>query len=251
MDQWLFVHVMKTAGTSFRLMLEEQLAREIYPTREELAAQRGRWYLHAPELLARVADGRLDLGRRRFVCGHYSVNLRDRLPGTWRTAIFLREPVARTLSMIRHRQRNAGFFRRRIVPESIADWLKKDIFVRNQVENYQTKVLSIDALANVNKRATIDKEMFEKAANNVETIDFIGLTENFNDSISVFNDISGMNFSTVPHANRGKARGPAVSDQDIEAIRRLVPYDLELYERAREKLLARIAARDMAARSTG
>lgn len=251
MDQWLFVHVMKTAGTSFRLMLEEQLAREIYPTREELAAQRGRWYLHAPELLARVADGRLDLHRRRFVCGHYSVNLRDRLPGTWRTVVFLREPVARTLSMIGHRQRNAGFFRRRIVPMSVADWLKKDAFIRNQVENYQTKVLSADALANVNKRTLIDKEAFEVAAKNVESVDFIGLTEYFNESISAFNDISGMNFSAVPHANRGKGRKPTVNDQDIEAIRRLVPYDLELYERAREKLLARIAAQGTAARSTG
>jgi hypothetical protein len=242
MDHWLFVHVMKTAGTSFRLMLEEQLAQEIYPTREELAAQRGRWYLRAPELLARVADGRLDLGRRRFVCGHYPVNLRDLLPGSWRTVIFLREPVARTLSMIGHRQRNAGFFRRRIAPEGIADWLKKDTFVRGVVENYQTKVLSIGGSENVNKPVKSDKEMLEQAFETIDSVDFVGLTEYFNDSISVFNDISGMNFSTIPHANRAKGRS-AVSDQDIEAIRRLVPYDLELYERAREKLMARIGTR--------
>ena len=63
------------------------------------------------------------------------------------------------------------------VIESIADWLKKDIFVRNQVENYQTKVLSIDALANVNKRATIDKEMFEKAVSGIPNFTLADDTE--------------------------------------------------------------------------
>ena len=136
-----------------------------------------------------------------------------------------------------------------VAPEGIADWLKKDTFVRGVVENYQTKVLLIGGSENVNKPVRSDKEMLEHALETIDSVDFVGLTEHFNDSISVFNDISGMNFSTIPHANRARGRS-AVSDQDIEAIRRLVPYDLELYERAREKLMARIGTGAASGRPT-
>ena len=52
-DRWFFIHIMKTAGTSFRTMLEETLDAEIYPTKAELAQRPRRWYLTAPRAAGR------------------------------------------------------------------------------------------------------------------------------------------------------------------------------------------------------
>jgi hypothetical protein len=241
LDRWLFVHVMKAAGTSFRLMLENELNRQIYPTMEELSSLRNRRYLLAPALLERISDGRIDLEERRIICGHYAANLRDHLPGTWRTVVFLREPVARTLSMITYRRRHSGFFGRNFGRTSVAHWLKKESFVRNQICNYQTKVLSIDGISSVNQYHRIDRNMLQTAKRTVDSADLIGLTEYFGESMDIFCKMSGIPLSRgIMHANKTPGRARIADDQDIEAIRRLVPYDLEIYELARERLLARI-----------
>jgi len=224
-------------------MLENEFNDELYPTKGELNSQKRNWYILAPDLLERISDRRIDLDRRRIICGHYAANLRDLLPGTWRTVVFLRDPVARTLSMIAHRQRSRPFLQRHFSRATISDWLKKDDFTRNALENYQTRVFSINGTDNVNKYHRVDAEMFGIAKRNLDSIDVVGLTEYFENSISIFEDISGMKFSApVVQANKNRKRPAAVSPQDIETIRKLVPYDLELYELAREKLLSQLGS---------
>jgi hypothetical protein len=241
MDRWLFIHVMKTAGTSFRQMLEAALGDALYPTRAEMAAQPNGWYLRAPELLARIAEGRLDLGRRRVVSGHYAVRLRDELPGRWRTVIFLREPVARTLSMIAHRKRHRGFFERHGAP-NVAAYLREDAFVRNQIENYQTKILAMAGSGNVNQPYPVDETAFARAVETLLSVDCVGLTDRFQDSVAAFERLSGIRFAGEPrHANRG-GRDHGASEADLAAIRALVSYDLRLYEIARARLRAQLEA---------
>jgi hypothetical protein len=250
MDRWLFIHVMKTAGTSFRIMLEEQFDQEIYPTKAELKKLRNGWYLRPDELLEHIRDGKIDLDRRRIICGHYAVNLRDHLPGHWRSVVFLREPVARSLSMIAHGRRHGNLYERKLARTS--HWLRKRGFVANLIENYQTKVLAMDGTGNVNRACTVDREMFERARRNLETIDLVGLTEQFPDSVALFDAMSGMRFSErIVHANRAPGGAGDADDQIVEAIRRLVPYDLELYELAREKLGERLREMGKGAAAVG
>ena len=122
MDRWVFVHIMKTAGTAFRRMLRETPGISEYPTQAELAANARemshaeRRYLPASQLLARIGSGELDLTGRQFLCGHYSASLADSLPGTWRTVTFLRDPVRRTLSMIAHHHYRQGPLKRFVRP---------------------------------------------------------------------------------------------------------------------------------------
>lgn len=243
MDHWLFVHVMKTAGTSFRTLLEQSFDAEIYPTRAELAAEKNQWYVHAPELIARAADGRIDLAARRVVCGHYAANLRDHLPGAWRAAVFLREPVARTVSIIGHRRRQAGFLKRHLGRWGVADMLKNDVFVRQQVADYQTKVFAMDGLQNVNRGLAINRDGFARAVANLRRTEFVGLTEAFRDSMALFEKTAGMGFRQEElHANRAKSHKAETPEEDLAAIRALVPYDIELYAIARELLAERIKA---------
>jgi hypothetical protein len=239
MDRWVFIHIMKTAGTSFRTMLEETPAAAIYPSKQELAEHPRGWYLTAPELLARIERGEIDLADRRFLCGHYSASLAERLPGDWRTVTFLRDPVRRSLSMIAHRHAKASRFNRFVKP-NVSKYLDNDDFVARQIRNYQTKVFAIAPTDDVNGGHDVDAAAFERAKARLMAIDFVGLTEQYAQSISLFEAMSGVGFAPLPHANR--SRGYAATEAEIERIRALVPYDIALYDLAREKLRAQLAA---------
>lgn len=239
MDRWFFIHIMKTAGTSFRTMLEQTFDAEIYPTRAELALRPRRWYLTAPALLEGVGKGEIDLSNRRFLCGHYSANLAGDLPGDWRTVTFLRDPVRRSLSMIAHRHSKASRLNRFLKP-NVSKYLDDAEFVARQIRNYQTKVLALPGNADVNGLQPIDDAAFERAKARLTAIDFVGLTEQYPQSLGLFEAMAGIRFAPLPHAN--KSRGYAAGEDELARIRALVPYDIELYELAREKLRAQLAA---------
>lgn len=239
MDRWVFIHIMKTAGTSFRTMLETTPQAAIYPTKEELAVNYHRWYLAAPELLRRIEAGEVDLSDRQFLCGHYAAALTEALPGTWRRITFLRDPVKRSLSMIAHRHSQASKLNRFFKP-NISKWLDNETFVEKQIRDYQTKIFAIDPLAEVNAPAVVDEAAFARAKARLEEVDFVGLTEQYLPSISILERMAGIRFAPLPHAN--KSRGYTATDAEIARIRKLVPYDVELYEIAREKLRLQLAA---------
>ncbi|WP_376695226.1 hypothetical protein [Wenzhouxiangella sp. EGI_FJ10305] len=237
-DGWIFIHVMKTAGTSFRKMLEKQLGAAVYPTREELKQHKRGWYLKARELRERLQSGELTLGGRQVVCGHFSASVAERMPGDWRLAVFLRDPVARSLSMIAHRLKHDGPENLLGHPEAAGDavlkLLEDEKFVNSQVRDYQTKVLSMKPMANVNSPMLVGEREYETAVRRLESIDFVGITEQFSESISLFESVSGIRFS-VPLLQRNRSPLIAPTDAAIEKIRNLVGYDQRLYECALER----------------
>jgi hypothetical protein len=242
MDHWVFVHIMKTAGTSFRRILEDTPDVSFYPTGEELAVNRRRWYLPASELVSRIESGALDLSDRQFLFGHYPASLPERLPGTWRTATFLREPVARTLSMIAHHHYHPGRWGRwkRLFRPNVARYLADEAFVESQIRDYQTKVFALPPTGNVNGPLAIDDAGFEQAKARLFAMDFVGLTEQFGQSIALLETMTGRRFAPQVFVNR--SRGYSATEAECARIRALVPRDMELYELARERLRASIAA---------
>jgi hypothetical protein len=239
MDRWVFVHIMKTAGTSFRRMLRETPGVSVYPTVAELAVNGHRRYLPAAELLSRIESGEIDLSDRQFLCGHYQASFRENLPGTWRTVTFLRDPVRRTLSMIAHHHYHKGPLKRFVRP-NVSRYLADETFVQSQIRDYQTKVFALPPTGSVNRPYAIDDAGFERAKARLLETDFVGLTEQFGQSIALFEAISGQRF--VPPALANKSRRYSATDAEIARIRSLVARDIELYELAREKLRASIAA---------
>jgi hypothetical protein len=239
MDHWVFIHIMKTAGTSFRRILRDTGTVSFYPTREELAANPRRRYLPASEMVARLESGELDLSDRQFLFGHYPASLPERLPGTWRTATFLREPVGRTLSMIAHHHYHQGRWARLFRP-SISRYLANEAFVESQIRDYQTKVFALPPTGNVNASHGIDDAGFERAKARLLAMDFVGLTEQFGQSIALLEAMTGQSFA--PQVTVNKSRGYSATNAERARIRSLVPRDVELYELARERLRASIAA---------
>lgn len=241
MERWLFIHIMKTAGTSFRTMLENHLGPAVYPTKKEVQQLPDGFYLRPSQFVEQLADGRLDLTGRQVVCGHYSAAFVETLPGAWRTATVLREPVGRTLSMIAHhhrRRRHKLDFRGRL---PVAEYLDNPSFVASNLLNYQTKVFAAGPTDNVNQPYPVDAAAFERARERLDAMDFVGLTEAFGDSVHMFERMSGLALGAdVLHA--GKSPRYSTTEADIARIRDLVGYDIELYEIARRKAQAAVAA---------
>ncbi len=235
MDRWIFVHVMKTAGTSFRKMLEKQLGDAVYPTRDELKQHKKGWYLKARELRQRLQDDELSLDGRRVVCGHFAASVSDRLPGSWKRAVFLREPVARSLSMMAHRLKHDGPKGVLDQPESAGEaalaLLEDEKFVAAQIRDYQTKVLAMKPLVNVNSPMPVGETEYADARARMHDIEFLGLTEYFPESIAHFESLSGIRFDgPLLHRNRSPQIAPVGGL--VERLRELVAFDLKLYESA-------------------
>lgn len=237
MDRWLLIDVMHTGGAALRGLLETKLDGGLYPTREEIAAGAYGWYAPAPELLNQVEDGRVDLRNRRVLCGNYAVRFAEHLPGTWKTAIFLSDPVERTLELLakmaRREKRAKNLWR-------VQHDLDNEEFVETQIRNYQTKILAMHGTSNVNTVYRVGPEAFERAKAALEALPVVGISEDFARSVALFERESGIALGPVsapPAAPR-----VAASEADLARIRDLVAYDIELYALARAKLQGATAA---------
>lgn len=253
MNQWLMIHVMKTAGTSLRYYLEHTVPGSVFPKQHELVSESyGERYLFADEFLGRAArDSRLFL-ERRFFFGHFHFELVDRLPESFRTAVFLRDPVGRALSMINHKRRVSA---KEYGRSSVSDMLENSSFMASQIRDYQAKVFAIrDGSVSPNDPYPMNEARFQYALENLKRCDFIGIMENMRASLCLFEKMAGVEFrGRIPRMNvsyqpvpirlmkaafRRTFRPPrfdsraALSAVELRGIEEAVQYDTRLYSEA-------------------
>jgi hypothetical protein len=238
-----FIHVMKTAGTSFRRMLISSLGapQRVYPNDRDLARLPNGFYPSPEELL------RTRAGVRSFdvLVGHYPAIMGERFFGSdFRSVVFLREPVARTLSMIVHRIErwpgSAG-----LSPHEVLD---DATFVRNQIADYQTKIFAFDSIAecggSVNQPLAIGPARYDRALERLERVDVVGLTECFEASLRMVEARTGLRFGAPVRTNCGRRQPKLLSCDEalVERIRALVPNDLRFYQAANRIFQRQLAA---------
>jgi hypothetical protein len=238
--RFFFIHVMKTAGTSFGRAIKHQFAEEaIYPCSgidwvsptsvEALDA-----YLKISVLLATPAARRAAV---QVYTGHFPFMAYELLDQELITITLLREPVERTIAALRHFKRNEKH--RHLSLEEIYE--DRDIF-RIYIENHQTKVFSLhadDHEDGIVCGLTIDDTRFARARENLAKVDVIGLTESYTDLISEIRARFGWwpdGLDVSRHANASSERW----DVGPELRARIAvdnAYDVELYAYA-QKLVA-------------
>lgn len=229
MERWLLIDVMHAGGATLRAMLEARLGGAVYPTRAEIEAGAYGWYEPAAILFNRIEDGRLDLSGRRILCGNYAARITEMLPGTWRTAIILREPVERTRALL------AKFERREKRAKNL--WrvrhdLGNEEFVETQIRDYQTKILCMHGASDVNTARRVDADALEAAKARLDRFDFVGLAEDFPAAVRGLGERLGI---ALPAEGAVAETGPLAeaSAAQIATIRDLVRHDIALYEHAR------------------
>jgi hypothetical protein len=233
-----FMHIPKTAGMSMRQYLGEQ-----YHPHEICPAER--WQ----DILGREAS----LRSYCLIRGHFRYNLRELVAPDARTLVVLRDPVRRTLSALRHLMRDPNFHpthaltKNRTLGELIRDpgimAFQTDVQAR-----YLCASRMPDAIAAHFRQA--DREGaeadagdleappdFQLAADRLETIDFVGVTE---DIAAVTSAMAGeMCYHPpgyFPFINGSPERSDptaGLTADELGILRQCNAVDIKLYEFAR------------------
>ena len=217
----LVIHIAKTAGTSLRIMLENEYgARFIYPGRLYLKNSPNQWYPSGSEMLENYSK----LPFHRVLVGHFTAAMADLLPRPYQTATFLREPIQRSLSMIAHFSR--------ILNVSAPSLIEDPQFMSANIADYQTRVLGADRVCEPGQVKVFDENVLNRAITRLETLDFVGLTERFDESCQRFDRRFRTRISKF--VRRENVRRPTGSElaEHIPYIEQFLERDRILYDAA-------------------
>jgi len=233
-DPLFFMHIPKTAGTSMRLFLRNQ-----YQPHHICPAVGWR---DVPAIAA-------DLRRYRLVQGHFQFNLLEALAPSTKILTILRDPVARTISALRHLRRDPTFHPMHAAArDKTLGQLVRDPGIMAQQRNVQAAHLCASAppervLDLLNTAPDADPVSLEtrpdrqRALDRLERIDFLGLVE---DLAAAADELSAaMDFhpaAWLPLMNGAPDEPAALSEAEIAILCDYNQIDLELYARA-EKII--------------
>jgi hypothetical protein len=234
-----FMHIPKTAGMSMRQYLNGQ-----YHPSEICRAER--WQ----DLL----DGERDIGAYRLVRGHFRYNLRELLAPDTRMLVILRDPLRRTVSALRHLARDPHFHH---TYELAKNFTLSEMIRHPGIMAYQRDVQArflcaarpaADVTAALRRARSHNGDAdagdhekpptFEFAADRLETIAFVGLTEDLGSLVSTM--AREMQFHPpryFPFVNENPERlDPlrGLTEEELDIIREHNTIDSRLYDFARK-----------------
>jgi hypothetical protein len=227
--RYFFVHLQKTGGTALLQRLRLHFGVDaVYPT----PSIQG---IPATSLDVRLLADRFARDREqiRMVTGHFPLCAAEVLGVPFTTFTLLREPVERTLSLLRHR--------REVEPghEGLSlEELYRQPVVQRLAHNHMVKLLSLTvdevddgALSEV----PMDEDRLERAiANLAERVDLFGVQERFDEFCAALEARYGFDLGAPRFANRST---PAPASQALrEEIASDNQLDVRLYEWARNAL---------------
>jgi hypothetical protein len=172
-----------------------------------------------------------------LVSGHYPYILRSLLPPSTMVVTILRDPVNRSVSMLRRVRRRNPKFGAMTFEEVFED----NGFRASMIENYQTKIFGIRSageLASVNLPLRMDQGRLETALDHLEHCDVVGVTDDFE---SVVGKIAALGIPVgrpILTNRTPETDHEPLSEALRERILSAVELDMNLYERARGLAIA-------------
>jgi hypothetical protein len=231
--RYFFVHLQKTGGTALYQRLRDHFGpAAVFPTPEEQSDLRST--TDVDFLLDRFEAHRDEL---KVVTGHFPLSTVELFDVPFVTFTVLRDPVERTLSLLRKRSQSDVQFQGRALDDIYADGALDDI-----IHNHMVKMLSLNTAemtsAPLIAHVDFDDADLALAKRNLEQrIDVFGLQERFDEFCMLLETRFGWDLGPPRFANRTEQR---VVDDDlrgrIAADNRM---DVELYQFAEQLWAAR------------
>jgi hypothetical protein len=221
--RFFFLHLQKTGGTALFQRLRDGLgASAVYPTPDDQGDVRA--VLDVGHLTARVPS---DGSGPSVITGHFPLCVVEVLGGPFTTFTVLRDPVERTLSLLRRRQAADERFLGHSLEQIYADPALQDI-----IRNHMVKMLSLTVdemgTAPLAQPVVFDAARLARAQQNLaDRIDCFGFQEHFDDFCRTLEDRFGWDLGAPRVANR-TPHGP-VPDGLRERIAADNDMDVELY----------------------
>lgn len=216
--QYAILHIAKTGGTTLRTILSAAFPEDVFPSADDLQANKGQ-YLP----FAKLRNQRELIAARRFVMGHYTLNQLLELFPDREIITCLREPFARTASIIGHLWHLNG-----LPPEKL---LKDSSLFKDHILNHQIRCLVPGHHPPNAWTVEYSESLVDKALQNLERVKIIGIQERFPQFMTritaEFQLPSGTNCD-----RRENVGWTDINDQlapFADHIRELIAGDLELY----------------------
>jgi len=227
-----FLHLPKTAGTSFRAWAWQHYPQAaIFPNAADLAANDGNY--PRPQSLLKLPQQRK--AGLRLVLGHFPVGFARELPPGFRRGVMLRDPYERVFSYLRYsvqqERRDSG---RR---DGLAGWIGRhaELF-ESQIGNLQVRFLSRPR-AGIDLASPIDEADLAVAEAALAAFDFVGLTERYEDSTRLAARLFGWRYRR--HRRLNVSLEPLEVDEGLrQRIESRIALDRRLYAAAQRRLSA-------------
>ncbi len=251
-----FIHIAKTAGTSFTRIVET-----LYPPEMRCKA-------YYNQDLMEIDRG--TLAQCRLFIGHIDYSAQELMPKPLNIVTFLRNPVERVISAYQHIKTRSDHPQHELLKSEVAslcEFAQHPVFSR-QVRNPQTGVLGRDNnlkllyelaetgeieareakfLSTIHRDREVTKVDLLLAQKRLREIAFFGITEWFDASVAVFCDLFGLPLpEQAPKDNlsvyRQSGIAPRYTEQDLAAVKELCRIDEMLYAYAKQLFLTRFEA---------
>lgn len=184
-EQFAFLHIPKTGGTTFRNILSRHFQDEDrYPNQADLLSNGGK-YLPIKKLLLEKES----FTRKKLIIGHYGIELIGHLHQGVKTLAFFRNPIDRIFSHIKHIQLYDSHLKG-ADPDHILD--KR----YNAIVNLQAKMMGFDR----------KKKNTDSVKKNIQSLDFIGIQERYDESLDLCNRSFGWHLEKGPKMNVSKTK---------------------------------------------
>ena len=246
-----FVHVMKSGGTTITRHLRETYELDqIYPSsaldlRYTDAGLDLDHHLSLPYLQNLSAERR---ARIRVYIGHFPYVARDLLDPQLLAATVLREPVERTISLLRQLTRTQPWEdepgeRRPLATMPLEEIYEHPLVFGPLIHDHQTKIFSMTAAddpQNYTDPIDVDARRLELAKANLADVDVLGTMERFDDFLDEVEARFG--WQIVRGARKNVTPDAELTPIDPSLRRRIAEdnaIDLELYEHARALVASR------------
>ncbi|MBK8504025.1 MAG: sulfotransferase family 2 domain-containing protein [Saprospiraceae bacterium] len=223
-DRFFFLHVPKTAGTSFQQLLNTLFRQQvIFPNTADIHRNGGR-YPDVQNLLQRPDEHFNDI---RLLCGHLPASAASLMPPITKRLAFLRDPYQRAISNLNYSYLSQADLNSGTIEEAY-DKLRDRLF------NLQTRYFadsSVSDLIYFRNPHLLDDQGLQQAKETLEEFEFIGITEHFEDSINLIAKTFNWRFVNIPRVNVTKQKiDQALPETIKDQIKLGIKYDLELYQ---------------------
>lgn len=218
-----FIHIPKTAGTAFKVLLESYFQPEdFFPSRKTVAENRG-LYPRFDEIIKYDAPEKMP----KVLLGHYPFALHQVVTGTVYKTVILREPVQRVISNIFHLKNNDPRLKG-MSPEQI---YKKGKW---QFRNFQVRHL-VDKSISLNMRYIDAKPLLEadlhKAIRNMRNCELVGISDHLAKTVELANAMYGWKLQAPSLVNVAKT-SKEVSTELLQLIQKDNVLDQKLFKQA-------------------
>ncbi|MDH4170676.1 MAG: sulfotransferase family 2 domain-containing protein [Acidimicrobiia bacterium] len=191
-QRYFFLHIMKTAGASFRQHLRLNFTKEErYPNPDVETISPVEFNVLIDYVIGLPPERHEAL---RCYAGHFPYMVTTKLPHPVSTFTILRHPVGRVLSYLKQRRLELGL-------ASLEEVYEDEFTRRCLLDNHQVKLFSLDEAdrpESIMDVIDIDQARFDAACANLDRVDVVGVTERYDDFCTAIVDRFGWRLGDFP-----------------------------------------------------